>query len=171
MRLLRLLGALAALLLLAGCSDGGGGGDADGDGGDAGGDVGGDPGAGASSGPSSASGMTGAGGSGAGATPQAVTLEVAATGAYPANPAFTPATASVPVGAMVHVVFRNEDAVPLIDHNWVVEGIPDAGSDTIAPGEETEFDFVAPSAPGSVTYFCAIGDHRDRGMEGTLTVA
>ena len=110
-------------------------------------------------------------GTGGAPTPQPVTLEVASVGAYPVNPAFDPSTATVPVGAMVHVVFTNEDAVPLIDHNWVVDGIPDAGSDTVAPGETSEFDFVAPSAPGTFAFYCSLGDHRDRGMEGTLTVA
>lgn len=163
-----LLAALAASFLLAGCSDGGGDGGAGTEDGNGGTGDGGD--SGASAGATTGS-TAGPGGGATAPPPQAVTLEMAATGAYPANPAFTPATASVPAGAMVHVVFSNDDSVPVIDHNWVVEGIPDAGSDVIAPGEQTEFDFAAPAAPGTFAYYCSIGDHRDRGMEGTLTVA
>lgn len=156
---------LAALLLalLAGCADGGGGG--------AGGDGGAGAGGGASGGNGDGATGTGSPAAPGASAPPAVTLEVSATGAYPVNPGFDPATATVPAGAAVHVVFRNEDTVPVVSHNWVVEGVAGAGSDTIAPGETAEFDFVAPATPGSFAFYCAIGDHRDRGMEGTLTVA
>jgi plastocyanin len=150
------------LLLLAGCSDGGGG-----DGGDAGGD--------GTSGPGGATGGTGgtmtATGTGTGmpAAPREATLAVAAVGAYPVNPAFDPPTASVPAGALVQVTFSNNDLLPF-QHNWVVEGIADASSATIAQNEQDTFAFTAPDAPGTFAFYCSIGDHRDRGMEGTLTV-
>jgi plastocyanin len=32
------------------------------------------------------------------------------------------------------------------------------------------FEFVAPTTPGSYTYYCDIGNHRAQGMEGTLIV-
>lgn len=99
-----------------------------------------------------------------------VDLAVAATGAYPASPAFTPAALSVPAGAVVHVTFTNQDATPVVQHNWVVEGIAGAGSETVGPGEESVFDFTAPAKAGEFAFYCSIGDHRDRGMEGTLTV-
>lgn len=133
-----------ALLLLAGCSDSG---SNDGD----------DP-----SASDTPTGMPGA-------APKEVTLAVAAVGAYPVNPAFDPRAASVPAGALVQVTFSNEDAAP-IQHNWVVEGIANASSETIARGAQSTFDFTAPGAPGEFTFYCSIGDHRDRGMEGILTV-
>lgn len=143
-------GLVLALLLLAGCSDSDDAGDA---------------------GPSSSGSSTGNGsGNATAGSGKEVSLEVAATGAYPANPAFTPATLSVPAGALVHVTFTNEDVAPVVQHNWVVEGIADASSETVAPGEESVFDFTAPAEAGEFAFYCSIGDHRDRGMEGTLTV-
>ena len=139
-------GLVLALLLLAGCADS----DDTGDGG-----------------PSATGTSTGAGNATAG---DEVSLEVAATGAYPANPGFSPETISVPAGALVHVTFTNGDSVPVVQHNWVVEGIADASSDTVAPGEQSTFDFTAPDEAGEFAFYCSIGDHRDRGMEGTLTV-
>jgi plastocyanin len=159
---LRLILAAALLaFLLAGCSDSDGGDGAAGTGTDAPGD----------DGPSTGSGATGTGAPGGAGAGQDVDLAVAATGAYPVNPGFTPSELTVPAGARVHVTFSNEDLVPVVQHNWIVEGIADAGSDTIAPGGHSEFDFVAPAMAGDFTFYCAIGDHRARGMEGTLAVA
>lgn len=162
--------SLAFLLvgLLAGCSDdgasGGNGGDDRDDGSTGSPSPGGDAGGG--------SGGSGTGGPAPGApAPREVDLSVAAVGAYPVNPSFDPSTASVPAGALVHVTFTNSDLVPLIDHNWVVEGVPDAGSPIVGPGESADFDFTAPATPGSFAYYCSLGDHRDRGMDGTLTVS
>ena len=104
------------------------------------------------------------------ATQKEETISVAATGAYPANPAYTPATLQVSTGALVHVTFSNDDQLP-ITHNWVVDGIPGASSGSVAQGQEVQFDFTAPAEPGTFDYYCSIGDHRQRGMEGTLTVA
>ena len=166
-------GLVLALLMTAGCSDkGGDDGDGDADAG-ANGSVSGGAGAGAGasgSGSQSSGGGTGGAGGGAGASQQEVTLEVATSGVYPANPGFDPATASVPSGALVHATFTNADPAALVvQHNWVVEGIEGASSDSIGQGEESSFDFTAP-APGEYAFYCSIGDHRDRGMEGTLTV-
>ncbi len=139
-------GLVLAFLLLAGCSDTDDAGDA---------------------GSSSTDSLTGTGNATAG---DEVNLEVASTGAYPANPGFSPEAMSVPAGALVHVTFSNGDAVPVIQHNWVVEGIADAGSETVGPGEQSMFDFTAPAEAGEFAFYCSVGDHRDRGMEGTLTV-
>lgn len=100
--------------------------------------------------------------------PVLAALSVAAVGIYPVNPAFDPTSASVPVGATVRVSFSNDDTNPLISHNWVIDGL--VSSPTIAPGDAAEFEFTAPEEAGSLTYYCAIGDHRERGMEGTLDV-
>jgi plastocyanin len=99
-----------------------------------------------------------------------VELRVHTTGAYPANPGFGPAAPTVPAGALVHVTFDNQDPLP-VQHNWIVEGVAGASSDTIGSGDSTSFDFSAPDEPGQFTIFCSIGDHRDRGMESTLTVS
>lgn len=145
-----LLLAAAASVLLAGCSGGGSDGDGSGDG--------------------SSSSTTTGGNQGILPQPDEVSISVAAVGAYPVNPAFDPTTLQVPAGANVTVTFRNMDSNPAIPHNWVVDGIPDAASATIDPGESDEFTFKAPAAAGTFDYYCAIGDHRSRGMEGTLSV-
>jgi plastocyanin len=117
------------------------------------------------SGTSSSSGTTGIA-----PQPDEVSITVAAVGIYPVNPAFDPATVQVPAGALVHVTFNNEDTNTLVAHNWVVEGIPGAASDNIGGGQTTTFDFTAPATAGEYAYYCSISDHRDRGMEGTLSV-
>lgn len=145
--------ALVALCIgIAGCSDGGGGADGDGD----------------ASGTSSSS-TSPTGGSGPGPAPMAA-ITVAAVGTYPVNPAFDPTTLSVPAGANVTVTFLNQDTNTLVQHNWVVEGIAGAASANIGGGASDEFAFTAPLQPGEHAYYCSIGDHRARGMEGTLTV-
>ena len=104
------------------------------------------------------------------AQPEEVDIAVSAVGAFPVNPAFDPTDLQVPAGALVHVTFRNEDTVPTVGHNWVVEGIEGASSDVIEPGQETTFDFTAPTAAGEHAFYCSISGHRDAGMEGTLSV-
>ncbi|MHB1260913.1 MAG: cupredoxin domain-containing protein [Thermoplasmatota archaeon] len=135
-------GLVLALLLLAGCADN--------EGDDSG----------------SSDTNTATGGVLAGAPKQA-DLAIASTGAYPANPGFDPTTASVPAGAIIHVTFTNGDLLP-VQHNVIFEMM--GGSDTIGSGEETRFDLKAPDTPGEFAFYCSVGDHRDRGMEGTLTV-
>jgi plastocyanin len=157
-------GFVLALLMTAGCSDQGDGAD-DGDGPGTSGSVSG--GAGAGTGGAGA----GAGGGSGNGTAGETTLEVSTSGVYPANPGFDPSTLSVPAGALVHVTFSNTDpASAVVQHNWVVDGIAGVSSDAIASGEQSSFDFTAPSEPGEFAFYCSIGDHRDRGMEGTLTV-
>jgi plastocyanin len=48
------------------------------------------------------------------------------------------------------------------------EGVEEE-SPTIQPGTETA-DVTANLRPGTYTFYCPIGDHRQQGMEGTLTV-
>jgi plastocyanin len=105
-------------------------------------------------------------------TPQAaapLTLDVSTSGAYPVNPGFSPATLEAPAGATVTVKLRNAETAPLISHDWVLEGVDGAAVKSLSPGQSGEATFTAPAA-GEYKYFCSIGDHRQRGMEGTLTV-
>lgn len=98
-----------------------------------------------------------------------VALSVSTSGAYPVNPGFSPATLTAPSGAQVTVTLTNAEAAPLVQHDWVLEGVDGAATGSVAPGATGEAAFTAP-APGEYVYFCSIGDHRARGMEGTLTV-
>lgn len=99
-----------------------------------------------------------------------VELAIATSGVYPANPGFDPATLEVASGASVTLTLTNAEPLPLVPHNWVLEGVEGAATDAVGPGESGSITFTAP-APGEYTYFCSVGDHRDRGMVGTLTVS
>ncbi len=109
---------------------------------------------------------------GGGSTPllTPVSLEVSAVGAYPANPAFSPARLEAPVNAIVTVKFTNADMSPTFNHDWFVERIDGAATDIIAPGATTEVTFNTPSEPGEFAFWCTVPGHRDRGMEGTFVV-
>ncbi|HUR26329.1 MAG TPA: cupredoxin domain-containing protein [Candidatus Thermoplasmatota archaeon] len=158
---------LLSVLILAGCSGKGGNeGTGDGGAGGASASVSGGPSGSAGTGPGGAANGTG----GAGGAKE-TSISVSAVGTYPANPSFDPSSLSVPAGALVHVTFTNQDRLPVVQHNWVVEGIEGASSDTVGSGAQSAFDFTAPAGPGEFTFYCSIGDHRDRGMEGTLTVS
>ncbi len=97
------------------------------------------------------------------------TVTVSAVGAYPVSPAFDPEAIEVDAGSMLEVTFKNEDDNPVISHNWVFEPTGEA-SETIDPGETTVMQLRVPTEPGDYAYFCSIGDHRERGMEGMLRV-
>lgn len=99
-----------------------------------------------------------------------VELRVTSEGFYPLNPTFAASESEVPTGAVVTVTYRNNDLNPLGKHDWVLEGVEGASTVQIGVGEEATARFVAP-APGEYAYFCSVPGHRDRGMEGTLTVA
>jgi plastocyanin len=99
-----------------------------------------------------------------------ISLSVAASGIYPVNPAFDPATLSATTGSRVNLTFSNGDSLPINGHNWVLEGVEGAETAVINPGETVSIEFIAP-APGEYAYFCSVGNHRDLGMEGLLTVS
>ena len=45
-----------------------------------------------------------------------------------------------------------------------------AASKRIRGGEKDVLGFTAPAAAGSYVFFCSVGNHRSRGMEGTLII-
>jgi plastocyanin len=65
------------------------------------------------------------------------------------------------------IELANTGAFP---HN-IVFVLPDeeVGSETVGSGESTSLTFDAPGV-GDYTFYCAIADHRERGMEGVLRV-
>lgn len=134
-----------AVLLLAGCLGAPAGEDEDGDG-DDGGDEPQDP------------------------APAPVSLEVRTTGnalALPLEIGFDPSTLDATTGAEVTVTLQNDDDTSA--HTWTLEGVDGADTGSVAAGESGSTTFVAP-APGEYAFYCAIGDHRDRGQEGSFTV-
>ncbi len=41
---------------------------------------------------------------------------------------------------------------------------------TVAPGQSASMTLTTPDEPGDYVFYCPVGDHRERGMVGTLTV-
>lgn len=72
---------------------------------------------------------------------------------------------SVPAGR-VTFEFTNEASVPH-DFNIERDGERVAGTEVITQDEET---LTVELEPGRYTYYCSVGDHRQAGMEGPLTV-
>jgi azurin len=107
--------------------------------------------------------------------------------------AFDKKTLSVPAGAEVHLVLKNNGTLETMSHNWVLvkpgteakvaaEGLdkaPDAGyvvegenvlahTPLAPPGKTTEVTFTAPAA-GTYPYICTFPGHYVM-MKGVLTV-
>lgn len=77
---------------------------------------------------------------------------------------FTPNTIRVKKGDSVRVVFRNSAGL----HNFVIDEFG-VRTDVINAGEEAAAEFVADKV-GTFKFYCGVGNHRQKGMEGTLVV-
>jgi plastocyanin len=80
------------------------------------------------------------------------------------NFSFAPAAMSVKKGDRVRITFKNESGT----HDLVVDGY-NARTKVIQGGTQETIEFVADKA-GSFEYYCSVGQHRQMGMKGTLTV-
>ncbi|HWO07358.1 MAG TPA: plastocyanin/azurin family copper-binding protein [Candidatus Paceibacterota bacterium] len=80
------------------------------------------------------------------------------------NFSFSPATMSVKRGDTVRITFRNVSGT----HDLRIDGY-NVGTNVIQTGQSETFEFVADRA-GTFEYFCSVGQHRQMGMVGTLTV-
>lgn len=81
-----------------------------------------------------------------------------------ANYKFTPSLITVNKGDTVRITFKNGGGthnLTIPDYNAQTKTVNFGGSDTV--------EFVADKA-GSFEYYCAVGNHRELGMRGTLTV-
>jgi plastocyanin len=77
---------------------------------------------------------------------------------------FNPKTLSVKEGERVKITFRNTGGT----HDLRIDGY-DVGTKVIQAGQSESFEFVANEA-GTFEYYCSVGNHREMGMVGTLTV-
>jgi plastocyanin len=149
-----ILAAVAIALTLAACGGDGG----SSDNGSSSADSSGSDSSRAGYGSSAAGGGSGAaGGGGSGKT-----IEVSAT-----DFAFSPSSPSAPAGEVTFAV-SNDGAAP---HTIEVEG-PNGDEElepTLEPGQSGELT-VDLSEPGTYTFFCPIGNHRELGMEGQITI-
>lgn len=89
------------------------------------------------------------------------TKEFTVTGS---NFKFAPATMTVKKGDTVKITFVNSSGT----HDWNLDEF-NAHSGVIQAGATKTVTFVADKA-GSFEYYCAVGEHRQMGMKGTLTV-
>lgn len=102
---------------------------------------------------------TGAEGGGGGGGGETLALAADPSGAL----AFDTTSLEASSGSFT-IAFTNEASVP---HNVTIEGVEGAATSTFTAGEE---DLALELDPGEYTYFCSVGNHRQAGMEGTLTV-
>lgn len=101
--------------------------------------------------------------------PDPVAIEVALTGVYPSTIAYDPVRIEVPAGAEVTLTFTNNDGNPLVNHDWVLEGVDGAATEVIGNGESDTITFTAPAA-GEYAFYCSVPGHRGNGMEGVFVV-
>ena len=80
------------------------------------------------------------------------------------NFAFSPTSLSVNKGDTVRITFKNAEGF----HDFVIDEFDVATKQISAATEET-VEFVADQA-GSFEFYCSVGQHRQLGMKGTLTV-
>lgn len=80
------------------------------------------------------------------------------------NFSFAPAAMTVNKGDRVRITFVNESGT----HDLVIDEF-NARTKVIQGGAKETIEFVADKT-GSFEYYCSIGQHRQMGMKGTLTV-
>jgi len=102
-----------------------------------------------------ASGSSGGGGGGS-----TVSLSAPADG----SKKFEQATATAKAGT-VTIKFDNPSSAP---HAVEIEGNGVEKAGDVVTSADTSFSVDL--KPGEYTYYCPVGDHRDQGMEGKLTV-
>lgn len=79
--------------------------------------------------------------------------------------AFSPKVLSVKTGDKVKIVFKNNGKFP---HDLKIDDLGVATKVTPA-GQSDTIEFTA-TKTGIFTMYCSVGDHRQKGMEGTVTV-
>ncbi|HLD24970.1 MAG TPA: cupredoxin domain-containing protein [Patescibacteria group bacterium] len=76
-----------------------------------------------------------------------------------------PSTLTFKKGETVKLVFKNTGKMP---HDWVVDELG-IRTKTINGGDTDTIEFT-PQQAGTFEYNCSVGQHRAKGMKGTLTV-
>lgn len=98
-----------------------------------------------------------------------VPLAVAVSDVPPNAFRFLPNALSAPANETLNLTVTSSMGATgnKLPHNFVIDDVVDLGG--IAPGETKSVTFTV-AEPGTYTYYCSVGNHRDLGMEGTLTV-
>lgn len=84
---------------------------------------------------------------------------------------YEPKEIGVEASTMVSLTLQHVGSTT-IPHDIVFEldGGRKAASNKIRGGETDALGFVAPAEPGEYVFYCSVGNHRSRGMEGKLVV-
>lgn len=80
------------------------------------------------------------------------------------NYKFLPAELKVKKGDTVKIIFKNDGGT----HDFVIDEF-NAKTKRIKSGETETIQFIVDKA-GTFEYYCSVGNHRQEGMKGTLTV-
>lgn len=94
-------------------------------------------------------------------TPSADAKEVDISGQ---NYSFTPNKITVPVGQKTRLVFKSTNGF----HDFVVDDL-NIKTATVQTGDSDWVEFT-PTKAGSYQFYCSVGNHKQMGMVGTLTV-
>ena len=78
---------------------------------------------------------------------------------------FSETNLTVSEGDVVRITFVNGGEMP---HDWVLDEFG-AATEILQAGEEQVVEFIA-GDPGTYEYYCSVGNHRELGMVGVLTV-
>jgi plastocyanin len=78
--------------------------------------------------------------------------------------AFNPNQLTVKKGEKVKIIFEDDGGF----HDLVVDGY-NIQTQKVTTGNTSEVEFVADKA-GTFAYYCSVANHREKGMQGTLTV-
>ncbi len=78
---------------------------------------------------------------------------------------YSPSTINLSQGETVRIIFKNVGTMP---HNFVADEF-NAATPAILPGEQITAELTASQA-GNFAFYCSVGNHRQLGMEGTITV-
>ena len=54
-------------------------------------------------------------------------------------------------------------------HDFVIDEL-NVKTPIVQTGETAVVEFVVPNTPGTFNYYCGVANHRQLGMEGTLTI-
>ncbi len=92
---------------------------------------------------------------------ESTTKEVTVTGQ---NFSFSPDTIEVKKGDKVKITFKNSGGT----HDFIIDAF-NVATKRITSGQEETVQFTADKA-GQFEFYCSVGNHRDMGMKGTLTV-
>lgn len=78
---------------------------------------------------------------------------------------FVPNKIEAKKGDTVRVMFKNSGTM---SHDFVIDEFGVA-TNQLGEGEDEEVEFV-PDKTGTFNFYCSVGDHRAKGMQGTLLV-